>query len=337
MATTADPSVDRQLRLMGTHIRILVGPVAHPGMPDPAAAADQVEAFLRSYEAALSRFRPDSELCALNADPRTEVPASDLLRSAVRAALEAAQISGGLVDPTLLGALEDAGYVESWDRARRVDLRTALSESRAPRRPASPGAPDWTSVHVDDEAGTIRRPPGLRLDTGGSGKGHAADLAATLLFEGYQHWAVDCGGDLRIGGASGAARDVELEDPFTGASLPGFQARRGAVATSGLRSRLWREPDGEIRHHLLDPSTGRPAFTGLVAVTALAPSAVEAEALAKEALLRGPLGARTVLAAHGGITVAEDGSVDRIGRLEPAPRVRFRLPSPTIQPPRSAA
>jgi thiamine biosynthesis lipoprotein len=327
VATTADPSVDRHLRLMGTHIRILVGPRAHAGMPEPAAAADQVEAFLHSYEAALSRFRPDSELCALNADPRSEVPASDLLRSAVRAALEAARISGGLVDPTLLGALEDAGYVESWDRERRVDLRTALSESRAPRHPASPGGQDWASIHVDDEAETIRRPAGLRLDTGGSGKGHAADLAATLLFEGYEHWAVDCGGDLRIGGASGATRDVELEDPFTGAALPGFQARRGAVATSGLRSRLWREPDGEIRHHLLDPSTGRPAFTGLVAVTALAPTAVEAEARAKAALLSGPDGARTVLQQHGGIVFDEDGTCRRIGRLEPRPVVRLRMPA----------
>jgi thiamine biosynthesis lipoprotein len=327
VATTADPSVDRRLRLMGTHVRILVGPAAHTGMPDPAAAADRVEAFLRSYEAALSRFRPDSELCALNADPRTEVPASDLLRSAVRAALEAAHISKGLVDPTLLGALEDAGYVESWDRARRVDLRTALAESRAPRRPASAGDTDWASITVDDGAGTIRRPAGLRLDTGGSGKGHAADLAATLLFEGYENWAVDCGGDLRIGGASGAPRDVELEDPFTGHALPGFQVRRGAVATSGLRSRLWREPDGEIRHHLLDPSTGRPAFTGLVAVTALAPTAVEAEARAKAALLAGRDGAAAVLRQHGGVTFDEQGTCTRIGRLEPRPVVRLRMPA----------
>ncbi len=325
MATTADSSVDRHLRLMGTHIRILVGPSAHSGLPDPAEATDQVEAFLRSYEAALSRFRPDSELCALNADPRNEVPASDLLRSAVRAALEAARISGGLVDPTLLGALEDAGYVESWDRARRVELQTALTEARAERHPASAGDPAWASIHVDDEAGTIRRPAGLRLDTGGSGKGHAADLAATLLFEGYQHWAVDCGGDLRIGGASGAPRDVELEDPFTGESRPGFQVRRGAVATSGLRSRLWREPDGEIRHHLLDPSTGLPAFTGLVAVTALAPTAVEAEARAKAALLSGPDGASAVLRQHGGVVFDEGGACTRIGRLEPRPVVRLRM------------
>ncbi len=92
-----------------------------------------------------------------------------------------------------------------------------------------------------------------------------------------------------------------------------------------------------MRHHLLDPSTGAPAFTGLVAVTALAPSTVEAEALAKAALLRGPAGARSTLARHGGITVAEDGAVERIGRLAPAPRVRLRLPVSPTDPVRSAA
>jgi thiamine biosynthesis lipoprotein len=93
-----------------------------------------------------------------------------------------------------------------------------------------------------------------------------------------------------------------------------------------VRSRIWAGPDGTPRHHLLDPSTGEPAFTGLVAVTALAPTALEAETLAKAALLSGPAGARRILSRRGGILVAEDGSARRIGRLAPPPRVRLRVP-----------
>ncbi len=265
------------------------------------------------------------------------MPASALLRDAVRAALWAAGRTGGLVDPTILDDLEQAGYVESWNPQRRLDLRDALDGAR-PAPGMAHASPDhrWQLVTVDDEAGTISRPPGLRLDTGGTGKGHAAERAGELL-AGYDAWAVDCGGDLRIGGDAGLVRDVEVEHPFTGQTLDTIKVRDGAVATSGLRSRIWRGEDGDVRHHLLDPSTGRPAFTGLVAVTALAPSAVEAEALAKAALLSGRAGARQILTPNGGITVAENGAVDRIGRLEPAPRVRFRIPLPTNQPPRSAA
>ncbi len=323
---TADTGADRRLELMGTRIRILVGPPARPGLADPDAAAAAVERFLRAYDRALSRFKPDSELCALNADPRAVVPASDLLRSAIGAALQAAGRSDGLVDPALLDDLVGVGYRESWDRTRRLDLRDALSTLDVPRRAASPNpASRWREISIDDRAGTITRPPGLRLDTGGTGKGHAADLGATLL-DGYTHWAVDCGGDLRVGGDAGASRRVDVEHPFTGDLVDGFTVRDGAIATSGLSSRVWRGADGTVRHHLLDPATGEPAYTGLIAVTALAPTGVEAEALAKTALLCGPAGARHVLARHGGITFDEAGQPERIGIAVKRPVVRLRIP-----------
>ena len=323
VAAAAD--VDRSFRLMGTHMRVLVGAASPSGPRTPEQAADVVVALLENYDERLSRFLPGSELCALNADARETVPASDLLRDAVRVALHAAQISGGLVDPTILDALEAAGYRDSWDSARRLDLDEALAGAGVPRHPAAPRSDaTWQAITIDDGAGTITRPAGVRIDTGGTGKGHAADLAAELL-SGFDTWAVDCGGDLRLGGTAGAVRDVELEHPFTGERCETVRMRDGAIATSGLRSRIWRGADGRVAHHLLDPATGEPAFTGLVAATALAPTAVEAEARAKTALLRGPDGARLVLAPHGGITIDEQGRVERIGRLEPPPRIRFRM------------
>ena len=323
--TMAEP-VDRELHLMGTRVRILVGTPSREGVASPEEAADRVEAFLRDYEARLSRFRDDSELSRLNADPRDEVPASELLCSAVQAAIDSAEISDGLVDPTLLDDLEKSGYAERWTGDERIDLREALEGDRPGPHPASPAATQrWREIEVDQEAGVIRRPAGLRIDNGGSGKGHAADMAAELL-DGYEHWAVDCGGDIRIGGELAAEREVEILDAFTGEPGDSISVRRGAVATSGMRSRIWRSPDGSPAHHLLDPSTGSPAFTGLVSATALAPSALEAETLAKTALLSGPLGARRILARHGGITVDENGTAERIGRLEARPVVKLKLP-----------
>lgn len=321
----AEP-VDRQMRLMGTRVRILVGAPTREGVASPEEAADRVESFLRDYEARLSRFREDSELSALNADPRDEVPASELLCSAVQAAVDAAELSGGLVDPTLLDDLERSGYSDRWTGDEQIDLREALDGDRPDPHPASPaGAKRWREIEVDHEAGVIRRPAGLRIDNGGSGKGHAADLAAGLL-DGYEHWAVDCGGDIRIGGELAAEREVEILDAFTGEPGDSISVRRGAVATSGMRSRIWRSADGSPSHHLLDPSTGEPAFTGLVSATALAPTALEAETLAKTALLSGPPGARRILARHGGITVDENGTTERIGRLEARPVVKLKLP-----------
>ena len=318
--------VDRELRLMGTRVRILVGAPVREGVDSPEVAADRVESFLRDYEARLSRFRDDSELSRLNADPREEVPASDLLRSAIRAAIEAAELSGGLADPTLLDELEESGYEGRWTGEARIDLAGALEGERPETRPASPSpAQRWREIEVDDDAGVIRRPPGLRIDNGGSGKGHAADLASEML-DGYEHWAIDCGGDIRIGGELAAEREVEILDAFTGEPGYSITVRRGAVATSGLRSRIWRKADGSVAHHILDPASGMPAFTGLVSASALAPTALEAETLAKTALLNGPSGARRILARHGGITVDENGNVERIGRLDARPVVKIKLP-----------
>lgn len=324
-AITHHLPVDRRLSLMGSDVRIVVGPPARPGLAPPGAAADAVESFLREYDATLSRFRPDSELSRLNADPREVVPASALLRSALHGALEAAELTGGLVDPALLDGIEAAGYRTSWEPRRRLDLRSALAEARAHRRAARPDPRfRWRLIVVDDEAGTVRRPPGLRIDTGGTGRGHAADLAADLL-DGYTHWVVDCGGDQRIGGSAGTVRPVDVEHPFTGAPGDGVQLATGAVATSGLRARIWRGPTGEVAHHLIDPSIGRPVFTGLVAVTAVAPRALRAEALAKAALLSGPAGAERVLTRHGGIAFDDAGVEHRYGVLAVPVRRRLRI------------
>lgn len=326
---TSAPSsdvVDRAFELMGTHIRILVGEPSSPEAGSPEEAADRVEAFLNVYNETMSRFRPDSELSKLNADEREEIPASPLMCSAISAALAAAQQSEGLVDPTLLDELEEAGYREHWTAENRVELRDALEAYRPSISPAEVApASRWREISVDEEAGLIRRPRGVRIDTGGTGKGHAADLAGELL-TGFQTWAVDCGGDVRIGGNSGAEREVQVVGAFEGDQIETMTVRGGAVATSGLNSRIWRDEEGNSAHHLLNPATGQPAFTGLVAVTAAAPTAVEAETLAKVALLKGPSAASSVLSRFGGITVAEDGKVERIGQLEAAPRVRITLP-----------
>jgi thiamine biosynthesis lipoprotein len=271
-----------------------------------------VRRVFAELERRLSRFDPDSDLSRLNADPRACVPAAPLLRAAVTAALRAASLTGGLVDPTLLGALCRAGYRESRARVEPASLTRGLA-SAPPRRAARPNpAATWRAVEVDDRAGVIRRPPGLELDLGGSVKGWAADLIAERLAR-HGRCAVDCGGDLRVAAGSGAPWEVRVRHPLTGAPAHTLRVSTGGVATSGIDARLWKHPNGDVAHHLIDPATGTPAWTGLVAATALAPTALEAEALAKAALLSGPATGRRLLeACHGGVLVRDDGAVDPV-------------------------
>jgi thiamine biosynthesis lipoprotein len=281
--------------------------------------AGGVHSRIEAVEAALSRFRPDSELSRLNADPRPAVPASALLRRAVAAGLWAAETSGGLVDPTLLGELEVAGYVESFDPQDRVDVDVALA-SAPPRRPAAPAM--WRvgdRLRLDDE-GRVVREAGVRFDPGGVAKGMAADLAAASLTADVRY-AISCGGDLAVGGER--PWDVTVRSARSDAEVHRLRVRSGGVATSGIGARIWRGEDGRYAHHVIDPGTGRPAWTGLVAVTAVAGHALEAEVLAKAALLSGPLGARRLLRVRGGVLQHDDGRVE----IVPAPAV-VRLPRP---------
>jgi thiamine biosynthesis lipoprotein len=85
------------------------------------------------------------------------------------------------------------------------------------------------------------------------------------------------------------------------------------VATRGITRRSWLGRDGRSAHHLLDPASGEPAFTGIVQASALAPSALEAEVRAKAALLAGPRRARGQLR-YGGVIVFEDGSHEVLAR-----------------------
>ena len=286
-----------------------------------AAAARAARDLLLDAHDRLSRFLPDSELSRLNRDPRAEVPASPLLRELAAAVGKAGETSGGLVDATLLGQIERAGYRESLPAPGSISLRDALA-SRCHRLPARPSpAAEWRSVRVDAAAGTISRPPGVGIDSGGLAKGLLADLAAAGLAR-SRSFAVDCCGDIRLGGCGGQERAVLVEDPFGGEALHELRLREGAVATSGIGRRCWVGEFGEIVHHMLDPSSGEPAFTGLVQVTALAPTALLAETYAKAALLAGPAAAPEWLP-YGGVLVRDAGEVE-VHSADTLPRVEAR-------------
>jgi thiamine biosynthesis lipoprotein len=284
--------------------------------PQPSSRLEHVAAAARGLLAELerrwTRFDPASDLNTLTGDPRGELPAHEHVRALIRAGAWAGRRSGGLVDMTLGTQIAQAGYDRHW--AREMAPLSAALAAAPPRAAASPHpAAHWQALGVDRRAGTIRRPPGTVLDSGGLGKGLAADMVAARLTG--LRFIVDVGGDLTLGHGGGGPHEVSVTHPLTGEVAHRFWVGSVGVATSGIHRRLWLDDRGVPAHHLLDPSTGRPAWTGLLAATAVGRSALEAEVLAKVALLRGPRGARSALAADGGVLVHEDGAVEIVPAL----------------------
>jgi thiamine biosynthesis lipoprotein len=157
---------------------------------------------------------------------------------------------------------------------------------------ASTLAQGYERIDVDHVASTVTLPAGVGFDPGGIGKGYAADLLVDeLLARGAAGVCANVGGDLRVEGEppAGGPWAVAIEDPLGGAPIALLGLRSGAVATSTRTKRTWG-PVHDRRHHLIDPSTGRPADSGLLPATVVASEAWLAEVLAKAAFLSGVRG-----------------------------------------------
>ncbi len=160
---------------------------------------------------------------------------------------------------------------------------------------------------------SIELPPGVTLDLGGIGKGHAADVVCRELLDGGATSAcVDLGGDVQCGGLGpyDDAWEVDCSDLEVAPDGTRLRLASGGVATSTTRRRRW-QASGVTVHHLIDPATGRPAARGVHTATVLAAETAWAEVLAKAALIAGP---------DAGIGLLEDAAVDGALALEDGSR-----------------
>ncbi|HEY7127260.1 MAG TPA: FAD:protein FMN transferase [Ktedonobacterales bacterium] len=296
--------VEQFARMMGTDVSVHLS-VAPSDEEKAQQAIARCLDWLREVDRTLTRFDPQSELCQLNAAAGRWVPVSTLLFTAVEAAIAGAKASDGLFDPTLAEQMEATGYDRDFDLLER---RARESQS-APLPAASTGG--WRGIQLAQKGRRIFLPEGAKLDLGGIAKGWAADVAIARVLRRFRNVIVNVGGDLHLRGEKepGELWAVGIRNPLLD-HIPGSTQDRmvitfgqGGLATSGATRRWWYTGQ-ELRHHLLDPRTGRPmkiwihqddeapAITEdparlIATATALARTGAQAEIAAKAALLRG--------------------------------------------------
>ena len=240
----------------------------------------QVPAWFEDWEQSLSRFRAESELNLLNRSAGWPVQVSQTLWDVFQAAVEAEATSEGLVRASVLEALIAAGYDRSFD---------LLPCERAAAPVSAWGAVgSLAEVSLDEATHTICLPADMQLDFGGVAKGWAAHQASKRL-AGYGAALVSAGGDIAIRAeqSNGALWPIAIDNPFkTGEYLNTMMLGACGVATSGTDYRRWKQ-GGRWSHHIIDPRSGQPAQTDLIAVTVIAPTAMMAEMAAKAALISG--------------------------------------------------
>jgi thiamine biosynthesis lipoprotein len=271
--------LQQRFRSMGTEV---------VAVASGAAGLDAVRARFERVEACCSRFRPESELSRANADPAAAVRVSPLLAEVLSAAAAVRSLTGGLVDAGVGRAVQAWGYDRTFSEVSGLDAApTAL-----------PGRSAW-----EVEGRTLRRAPGTLLDLGGVAKGWTCDRAV----EGGHAVVVSAGGDVRSADARTEVEVLGIGDAVAARLHLGV----GALATSSTLRRRW-QAGGEVAHHLIDPRTMTPARSPVVSATAVAATALEAEAGAKALLLLGEDGlawAEGQPWMRGALVVWHDGSV----------------------------
>lgn len=242
-----------------------------------------VKAQVQEIDQVCSRFRPESELSRLNrCSGGDAVRLSPLLEEAIVAALQAAAMSRGLVDPTVGRLVEEIGYTVSFGDMPADGPPLELSVRHLV---------GWQALDYDPSSHTLRLPAGTSIDLGASGKAWAADRAAITVAEAFGvAVAVDCGGDIAVCGlAPDGGWPIRVsadEEDAEGQDITLFD---GGLATSGTTARRWRRGGLEL-HHIIDPLTGLPAQTPWTMVSVAAATCLEANAASTAALIMGKRG-----------------------------------------------
>jgi thiamine biosynthesis lipoprotein len=243
---------------------------------DPAALGTVVEIVrsgLDEVERACSRFRPDSEISGLTPGRNRLSP---MLADLVGTALDAAEASSGLVDPTVGGVVRALGYDRSIELLPADGAPVSLVHH----------VPGWRQVHLYGDK--LELPAGVHLDLGATAKARAADLMARRAAETVGVGVlVELGGDIATagpgpdGGWQVQVRDTDDDAPAQVTLQPGW-----AVATSSTVRRAWRR--GGVRlHHIVDPRTAAPAAPVWRSATVAAPTCTEANTASTAAVILG--------------------------------------------------
>ena len=329
MTTTTDNAAGRAHRVPAgagppgagppgfTHWRVWGTTVALGVHPAPAgpAATELVRGVIAEFDDACNRFRADSELGRVNRAGGRPVAVSPRLLEALHVALDAAERTGGAVDPTVANSLEALGYDRDYEVVAAGDPAGPL-----PGTPAA--AAGWRTVALAPGAGTVQVPAGVHLDLGATAKALCADAAARAVADSLGVGVlVDIGGDLATAGPAPAggwrvsvmacARTTTLARDVVVA------VQHGGLASSGTTARTWARA-GRPLHHIVDPGTGWPAPPVWGLVTVAGPSCLEANVAATAAVVWGA-DAPFELAQRGlpARFVAADGSVTTVGGWPP--------------------
>ena len=265
--TTSTQRIDFQV--MGTNFFCLV-------VGGNNEICDAVYQFANELETKWSRYIPTSELMQINNNPESMIQVSDATLRLVNEMKNGFEVTQGIFSGNILGELIDLGFANSRINPENVTNWEARAKSVA----------DLSDVEIDLQNKSVSVPSGVALDSGGIGKGLAADLMSDYAMQlGAMGIAVFAGGDVAVKGMAPDAVGwkVNISDPGdVDKFIDTISLSRGGLATSSPMG--WRIKDA---HHIIDPRTHKSSDSDVLQATIIAQNASQAEVLAKMCVILG--------------------------------------------------
>ena len=237
---------------------------------------DQSESLIASLESLVSVTDADSELYAINQTGSGTLTgkASSLMEQA----LEICRRTDGALDLSIYPIVRAWGFTTgSYQVPDEAEIQALLP------------LVDYRKIQYDAADGDVTLPEGMKIDLGSVAKGYAGQLAAQMLREhGVQSALLNLGGNVQTVGAKpdGSPWQIGIKDPQGEDAMMVLSVEDQAVVTSGGYERYF-EQDGQTYWHIMDPSTGHPADSGLISVTIVGDEGVVCDGLSTALFVMG--------------------------------------------------
>ena len=239
---------------------------------------NQSESLIASLESLVSVTDADSELYAINQTGSGML--TEEASSLMKQALEICRRTDGALDLSIYPIVRAWGFTTgSYQVPDEAEIQALLP------------LVDYRKIQYDAATGTVTvtLPEGMEIDLGSVAKGYAGQLAAQMLREhGVQSALLNLGGNVQTVGTKpdGSPWQIGIKDPQGEDAMMVLSVEDQAVVTSGGYERYF-EQDGQTYWHIMDPSTGHPADSGLISVTIVGDEGVVCDGLSTALFVMG--------------------------------------------------